>query len=102
VAAAALVLRYVAEGADDCHSVVPFTPAQLLGAGLLVAGLASSVGLITGAGFFADTSLDIHGIPLIGDLHVTSVLMFDIGVFLIVVGVVFAILTSLGAEMDGR
>ena len=39
-------------------------------------------------------------LPLLGDVHLVTSLFFDIGVYLIVVGLVLDILRSLGAEMD--
>ncbi|MFC6937496.1 MnhB domain-containing protein [Actinomadura yumaensis] len=38
--------------------------------------------------------------PLIGHLHLSTSLLFDVGVYLIVVGLVLDILNSLGAEVD--
>ena len=45
--------------------------------------------------------IDIH-LPVIGDLHLVTSLFFDIGVYLVVVGLVLDILRSLGAEIDRR
>ena len=39
-------------------------------------------------------------LPLLGDVHLVTSLFFDIGVYLVVVGLVLDILRSLGAEMD--
>jgi multicomponent Na+:H+ antiporter subunit A len=39
---------------------------------------------------------------VIGDLHLVTSLFFDIGVYLVVVGLVLDILRSLGAEIDRR
>ena len=38
--------------------------------------------------------------PLIGDVHLVTSVFFDIGVYLVVVGVVLDLLRSLGAEID--
>ena len=45
--------------------------------------------------------LDLH-LPVIGDVHLVTSLFFDIGVYLVVVGLVLDILRSLGAEIDRR
>ena len=42
---------------------------------------------------------DVH-LPLIGDVHVASALLFDLGVYLIVIGLVLHILYSLGGQLD--
>jgi len=39
-------------------------------------------------------------VPVLGDVAVTSALAFDTGVFLVVVGVVLALLRTLGAEAE--
>ena len=44
---------------------------------------------------------DVH-LPVIGDLHLVTSLFFDVGVYLVVVGLVLDILRSLGAEIDRR
>jgi multicomponent Na+:H+ antiporter subunit A len=100
VAAAALVLRYLAYGADDARQVMRVTPEQLLGSGGLLAVGAGLAGIVTGGAFLEDVALEWTGLPLLGDVTVTSVLVFDIGVYLIVIGVVYAVLGSLGREMD--
>ena len=99
VAAAALVLRYVAADAEDIARVVRATPEQLLGAGGLLAIGGAVVGLATGGELLEDVRL-AWTLPLLGEVKVTSVLLFDIGVYVIVVGVVYAVLASLGREMD--
>jgi len=39
-------------------------------------------------------------VPLIGDVHLATSLFFDIGVYLVVIGVLLDVLRSLGAEVD--
>ncbi|MBQ1071165.1 hypothetical protein, partial [Micromonospora sp. D75] len=39
-------------------------------------------------------------LPVIGDFYLVTSLFFDIGVYLVVVGLVLDILRSLGAEVD--
>ena len=39
-------------------------------------------------------------LPLIGELHLVSPLLFDLGVYLIVIGTVTYILRSLGGRID--
>ena len=43
--------------------------------------------------------LDFHA-PLLGHVHLVTSTLFDIGVYLIVVGLVLDVLRSLGAEID--
>jgi multicomponent Na+:H+ antiporter subunit A len=39
-------------------------------------------------------------LPLVGEIHLVTSLFFDVGVFLVVVGLVLDILRTLGAEID--
>jgi multicomponent Na+:H+ antiporter subunit A len=43
--------------------------------------------------------VDLH-LPLLGDLHLVTSVFFDIGVYLLVVGLVLDLLRSLGSAMD--
>jgi multicomponent Na+:H+ antiporter subunit A len=39
-------------------------------------------------------------VPLLGELHFPTALLFDLGVYLVVVGVMLDFLRSLGAQID--
>ena len=99
VAAAALVLRYVAGGAEELNRVVRMSAAGLLGTGLLVAALTGMAGWVWGDAFLGSAKLEVE-IPVIGVVKTTAALPFDIGVYLVVVGLGLAILRSLGAQAD--
>ena len=43
--------------------------------------------------------LMVH-VPLLGELHFPTALLFDLGVYLVVVGVMLDFLRSLGAQID--
>ncbi|HEY0215267.1 MAG TPA: MnhB domain-containing protein, partial [Cellulomonas sp.] len=55
--------------------------------------------LLAGGSVLQSWIIDIHA-PLIGDIHLVTSLFFDIGVYLVVVGLVLDMLRSLGAEID--
>jgi multicomponent Na+:H+ antiporter subunit A len=99
VAATALTLRYVAGGAERVDVVAAVHEATLLGAGLLVAALSGMAGWVLGTGFLDQVEVEAH-VPLLGELHATTALAFDIGVYLVVVGLGLALLRSLGAAAD--
>lgn len=99
VAGAALVLRAVALGADDVVVTARVRPETLLGGGLLLAATTGAAALALGADFLESGSVEAE-IPLLGTVKVVSVLFFDIGVYLVVVGLVLALLASLGRELD--
>lgn len=100
VAAAALVLRYVAGQTPRVDSVARAQPSTLLGSGLLLAGATGAAGWLWGQEFLTSAKLEVV-VPVLGTLKATSALPFDIGVYLVVVGLGLVILRSLGAEAEG-
>ncbi|SNS94385.1 multisubunit sodium/proton antiporter, MrpA subunit /multisubunit sodium/proton antiporter, MrpB subunit [Geodermatophilus saharensis] len=99
VAGLALVLRYLAGGRYELGEAAPVAPGLLLGGGLLFAGGTGVVGLALGAGVLQTAILE-STLPVLGDVKLVTSLFFDIGVYLIVVGLVLDVLRSLGAELD--
>lgn len=99
VAGAALVLRYVAEGSDSLRRTAPVAPEALLGGGILLAGGIGVAVLATGRDFLTHGYLLSEELPGLGVVRIHSALVFDIGVFLVVVGLVLAVLRTLGEEM---
>lgn len=97
VAGISIVLRYVAGGHDAVRSFVPFRPEALLGVGLSIAILTGLGGWMWGDAFLESAKLEVD-VPVLGTLKATSALPFDIGVFIIVVGVALAMISALGQE----
>ncbi|MET8050587.1 Na+/H+ antiporter subunit A [Streptosporangium sp. NPDC005286] len=99
VAGLALVLRYLAGGRYELAAAAPVAPGVMIGLGLLLSTLTALVGLLGGAGVLDMLSADLY-VPLVGKLHLSTVLLFDLGVYITVIGMVRDILRSLGAELD--
>jgi multicomponent Na+:H+ antiporter subunit A len=99
VAGLALVLRYLAGGRYELAEAAPVDPGVLLGLGLLFAGGTGAVGLALGAEVLSSALLEAT-LPVLGDVKLVTALFFDIGVYLVVVGLVLDVLRSLGAELD--
>ncbi len=99
VAGLALVLRYLAGGRYELGEAAPVDPGLLLGLGLLIAGGTGVVGLFLGADVLETAILETT-LPVLGTIKLVTSLFFDIGVYLIVVGLVLDVLRSLGAELD--
>ena len=99
VAGLALVLRYLAGGRYELGEAAPVDPGLLLGTGLLVAGATGVGGLLLGAEVLQTAILETT-LPVLGDVKLVTSLFFDVGVYLIVVGLVLDVLRSLGAELD--
>ena len=95
----ALIVRYLAGGRYELGEAAPVHPGLLLGTGLfLSAGVGLVAFLLTG-NVLGSEAYDIS-VPLIGEIHLVTSLFFDVGVFLVVVGLVLDILRTLGAEID--
>ncbi|MGK5110520.1 Na+/H+ antiporter subunit A [Geodermatophilus sp. CPCC 205506] len=99
VAGLALVLRYLAGGRYELGEAAPVAPGLLLGAGLLFAGGTGAAGLLLGGEVLQTAILEID-VPVLGHIKLVTSLFFDMGVYLIVVGLVLDVLRSLGAELD--
>lgn len=99
VAGAAFVLRYVAGGRAALKAAVPIDPGVPVGAGLALAAGTGMAAWLFGGQFLESGKVELE-LPLLGLLKVTSALPFDTGVYLVVVGLVLAVLRTLGAEAE--
>lgn len=99
VAGVALVARYLAGGRHELGAAAPFDAGIVLGAGLVLAAGTAVVPLAFGVDPLTSTwfTLDLGAI---GSLDIVTSTFFDIGVYLVVIGLVLDVLRSLGAELD--
>jgi multicomponent Na+:H+ antiporter subunit B len=70
---------------------------QLIGIGLLLAVAAAIIGPLAGQPVFGTIWYEMH-IPTLGQVKLGTPLLFDIGVYLLVVGVVLMIVYALAEE----
>jgi multicomponent Na+:H+ antiporter subunit A len=99
VAGMAFVARYLAGGRFELGAAAPLDAGKVLGTGLLVVVVTAVVPLFLGVD--ALTSTQVEGeLPLLGHVEFVTSTFFDIGVYLVVVGLVLDVLRSLGAEVD--
>lgn len=97
VAGTAFVLRYLVTSGSEVSREVRVRPSTVLGAGLLLAvGTAMAPWLFGGQ--VLQSTFTYLQLPVLGALPLASVLAFDTGVYLIVVGLVLAVLASLGTR----
>jgi multicomponent Na+:H+ antiporter subunit A len=99
VAGAAFVLRYVAGGRAALRAAVPIDPGVPVGGGLVLAAGTGMTAWLFGGQFLESGKLELD-LPVLGLLKATSALPFDTGVYLVVVGLVLAVLRTLGAEAE--
>ncbi len=94
VAAAAVALYVIAFGAGAAEELVRVQPRGLLAVGLLVAVVAGLAGVLGGEPFLSGLWL-IRDVPGGAELKLSTVLLFDVGVYLVVVGSVLTMLFAL-------
>ncbi|MDX2026085.1 MnhB domain-containing protein, partial [Microcella sp.] len=99
VAGLALVGRYLAGGRYELGAALPLGAGAVLGAGLLIATGAALVPLFFGAPPLTSTYWEGE-LWLLGEVEFVTSTIFDIGVYLVVVGLVLDVLRSLGGEVD--
>jgi multicomponent Na+:H+ antiporter subunit A len=95
----ALVLRYLAGGRYELGETLPLDAGKILGVGLGLSAGTAVVSLFLGAPALSSAVLALH-LPVLGTVKLVTALFFDLGVYLIVVGLVLDVLRSLGARVD--
>ncbi|HEY8543691.1 MAG TPA: hydrogen gas-evolving membrane-bound hydrogenase subunit E [Acidimicrobiales bacterium] len=97
LAGSAIALRYVAGGIDEVRGRARFRPWTVLGTGLLLSSSTVAAPLLFGGAVLesAVASLDL---PLVGEVDVNSALAFDVGVYLVVIGMVLMAFEAFGEE----
>ncbi|WP_180359697.1 Na+/H+ antiporter subunit A [Miniimonas arenae] len=99
VAGIALVLRYLAGGRYELGEAAPVNAGFLLGSGLFLSVGAGLVPLLFGGSMLESAVVTFDAGPF-GEIKLVTTLFFDIGVYLVVIGLVLDVLRSLGAEID--
>lgn len=96
VLAAALTLYAIAYDVRSIRRFLPCRTQTIIGVGLLLGGLSGVWSLLRGQPFMTGqwAHLDFMGF----ELHLGTPLLFDIGVYLVVVGVVLIIIMTLAEE----
>lgn len=101
MASLALTLRYLAGGRYELERATPVNAGWMLGAGLALASLYALAPLFFGGAVMESYTFE-WDLPLFGHVKFVTALIFDVGVYLIVVGLVLDILRSLGGRIDER
>ncbi|MEU9561997.1 Na+/H+ antiporter subunit A [Streptomyces sp. NPDC048161] len=98
VAGLALITRYLAGGRFELAEAAPLQPGLFTGLGLFLSTGVALLGLVDGTVLHAWTH---YGrLPVIGEYHIGTAILFDFGVYLLVLGVVLDIVRALGAKID--
>ncbi|MEV6059780.1 Na+/H+ antiporter subunit A [Nocardia asteroides] len=99
IAGLALTLRYLAGGRYELGEALPVDAGHLLGAGLTLAAGTATASLLLGAPPLSSAIIEVT-LPVLGHIKLVTAMFFDLGVYLVVVGLVLDVLRSLGARLD--
>lgn len=99
IAGTALIIRYLVGGRHELDEAAPTDAGRVLGIGLLVAGV-SMVAPIAFGGQIGQSYEITLAVPLLGEPHLVTSVFFDVGVYLIVIGVMLDLARSLGSGID--
>lgn len=91
-AASAYILYVLGPGVAAARRVLRVSPKTLMGVGLLLAILSGVGSVFAGNAYMQGLWLPGFSLPLLGNVHIGTPLLFDIGVYLVVVG--FTLLTT--------
>ncbi|HBZ04951.1 MAG TPA: monovalent cation/H+ antiporter subunit A, partial [Massilia sp.] len=95
--ATALIVQYMVAGTDWVESHLRLRPHRWIGFGLLTACLTGLGAWLFGYPFLTSHTAHLD-LPLLGEIHVPSAFVFDLGVFLVVVGTTMLILVALAHQ----
>ena len=95
----ALVVRYLAGGRYELDEAAPVDAGRLMGAGLFIAAASGLAPLAFGGAVLQSAVIDL-ALPVLGEVHLVTSLFFDIGVYVLVVGLILDLLRSLGSAVD--
>ncbi|UOQ47729.1 Na(+)/H(+) antiporter subunit B [Gracilibacillus caseinilyticus] len=94
---AAIVLMYMAYGERAMNKVLPFNYRTVLAIGLLIA-IATAVGSFFFGEPFLSQTFDHFHFPFFGDIELATALLFDLGVYLTVIGVTMTIVLTISSD----
>jgi len=93
IAASALAIYGIANGVPAVRRAIRFHPLAISGAGLLMSSAAGLISIFAAVPFM--TGLWIYPVILGVEVPLSSVMLFDIGVYLVVLGAITAIALTL-------
>jgi multicomponent K+:H+ antiporter subunit A len=95
--AVAFVLQYMARGAVWVETHLRILPVRWMAGGLILAGGAGAGAWLFGRPFLT-SNFSYLKLPLIGEVPLASALLFDLGVFLLVIGATVLMLIALAHQ----
>ncbi|HET9865233.1 MAG TPA: monovalent cation/H+ antiporter subunit A [Steroidobacteraceae bacterium] len=97
ILATGIIAQYMVGGTIWVESRLVVHPLVLIGVGLLAAATAGVSAWSQSLPFLSALEANVH-LPVLGDVHLSTVLLFDLGVYLLVVGGTLLILVALAHQ----
>ena len=97
VVAIAFIAQYMVSGTRWVEARLALQPTRWIAAGLLIALLTGLGSLLLGYPFLTTHTAHVHW-PLVGEVHLPSAALFDVGVFAVVVGSTLLLLTAIAHQ----
>jgi multicomponent Na+:H+ antiporter subunit B len=95
--ASALLLMYVGFDMKSIKKAIPFNFVHMIAAGLAISILTGIASMLFGYPYL--TQFDQYvTIPLLGEFHLTTALPFDLGIYLVVVGISLQIILTIAED----
>jgi multicomponent Na+:H+ antiporter subunit B len=97
VASSAFALYAFAYGVTSARGAVRLPPQQIIAVGLLIALLSGAGGLLEGLPYLTPRWVEFD-LPAVNQVKLGTPLLFDVGVYFVVIGVVLLIMFNLAEE----
>ncbi|MBU8905603.1 Na(+)/H(+) antiporter subunit B [Desertibacillus haloalkaliphilus] len=95
--ASALLLMYLTFDMTTIKKALPFNFTHIIASGLLIAILTGVTSMLLGYPFLHQFD-DYFNLPLFGEVHLATALPFDLGIYLVVVGIALLIILTIGED----
>jgi multicomponent Na+:H+ antiporter subunit A len=100
IAGSAFVFRLLAGGTAERPAVSRLSPVALIAVGMMLA-IGTGLAALLAGNEFMESSIFHVDVPLVGDVKLVTSAVFDIGVYLLVIGVVILVLSHLASRTHG-
>ncbi|MRG85303.1 Na(+)/H(+) antiporter subunit B [Salinibacillus xinjiangensis] len=95
--AAAILLMYMAYGFEAIRKIIPVNFKMVIPTGLFIAVLTGIGSFVFDQPFLSQTYGHFH-LPILGDVELATAMIFDLGVYLTVVGVTLTIMLTIAND----
>ncbi|MGJ3243766.1 MAG: MnhB domain-containing protein [Opitutales bacterium] len=97
-----LILLSLAEGTEYVRKILRVDPVRLAATGLALSFLTGLLPLLFGDPFLSHYHYKGKNLPVLGEIYLGTPMLFDLGVFLLVIAVVAKLILALTESTHGR